>query len=479
MKKPSSVAVKSSTYRSPTSGLDESKRKNARQIKKACFSAFVGLFVFLSPIAHAQFMEKLFSRKIPVQIKHPPNLSINTERIVISLKPSANCSSSGNQLHSKVTEDFIRSGIEVLDRESLQQILNEHQLARSGITDEASSATAGELTGASMMLNLAINSCDTEQEHSYDNVKRYDSETKEYYWDVEYYSKTSFLLRASIKATNLKTGSVVAARSLGYKPDETYESFEGYPVFPAADRLQRQAINSAVGELHRMFLPWTETQNLVLYKTRKCDLDRTYNAVQAGALASALKYAEESISICNAGTQLSGRARIKPKTLSQAYYNFGMVQMIFGEYETAIQTLRKAQGIRRGDLVDQAIGATQKAWQSRLSFKAIEDIEQAKVSAEIAARNKKMEDAVETESTAAETEGTAAEAERERESKLLNNAQVISLIKQGMSEVIVLQLIKSAKETRLDISPAGLIALSGAGVNDKIMQAIIQKASAQ
>lgn len=434
------------------------KHANTTKMKKAIFSAFVVLAALISPIAQAQFMEKLFSQTIPVTIKHPPGLSLNAEKVALRLNSSIFCDEAGNLLYSGIVNDFLKNDLEVLDRENLQHILAEQQLSTSGVIDQTSSVETGRLTGASVMLTLKANSCDADYERYYQDVQRYDSNSDKYYQDTKYFSKTSFLFRADARATDLKTGSVISARSLEYKPEAVHESFAGYPVYPATDKLQNEAINSAVWEIHKMFLPWNEIQDLVLYKAKKCNLNQTYNAVRSGSIAAALEYAEESVEICIQGTQISGRKRVKPKTLSQAYYNLGMTHMILGQHETALQHLQRAQEIRPGDLVSQAISTTQKAWDAERTLTAIEDIEQTQIE---------------------QTQVDVEEKRRAEESKILTNEQIIELAKQGLPGTIIIQLIASSRTTRFDISSAGLIALSGAGLSDEIVQAIIKKAAQQ
>ena len=434
------------------------KRKILPGSKKTFFSVFALLIFLLAPPAHAQFFEKLFSKKIPVRIEHPPGLSLNAERVAINLDASYSCDETKNLLQGEIVNDFITGGIEVLDRENLDQILNEQRLATSGITDQTTAVNAEELAAASVILNLRVNSCDADQERSYRKVTRYDKESKKNYYVREYLSKASFLLRASVQVTDLRSGHVIGAKSLEKKPEVTNSSFEGYPIYPDSSLLQNQAIDSVTLEVHKMFLPWVETQRLVLYKNKKCNLRQTYNSVKSGLITDALAYAERSVEACNEGAQIKGRKGIKTKVVAQAYYNLGMVQMILGEHETAIQTLQRAQQIRPGDLVNKAIGTTQKAWNSRRALTAIENVEQVQIEQQQASTTRKRQ---------------------AKESSTLTNQQVIEFTKQGLSEVIVIQLIESAGTTRLDITPLGLVALSAAGLSDKVMQSVIKKASQQ
>ena len=242
----------------------------------------------LAPLGRAQFFDRLSNPTVTVDIRHPPSLGLQVDRLVFG--PAAGeCS---DQIIAAMVDDFVSNGIEVVDRRNLDLILAEHDFAFSGYVDRASAARIGRILGPSAMLIVDVQRCAVEKKRFRDTVTRYDRETKTEYEQPVYSSRTRGFVKASIRTVDLATGRIFAARTLDYAPVRESESYEGYPEYPSEYDVLDAAFGRAVRDARRMFLPWTEKTELIFYDDKACGLKGAYQVLKAGMLEQALDHAE-------------------------------------------------------------------------------------------------------------------------------------------------------------------------------------------
>ncbi len=110
-------------------------------------------------LAHAQLWARLTNPTITVEIQHPPGLNISVERIAFG-PARGECS---NEIVQRLMDNFVSSGIEVVDRQSTDRLLDEHDFASTGYVDRATAAELGKLLGPSAMIMVEVQRCVTEQ----------------------------------------------------------------------------------------------------------------------------------------------------------------------------------------------------------------------------------------------------------------------------------------------------------------------------
>jgi len=125
----------------------------------------------------------------------------------------------------KLNDPFLK----VIDRENFDQIIQEQHLSLSGVIDENTAATVGNLLGAKALLTGTVLSQKTnEQKVTYQNkkgfeayqVKKLNTETNTHYFETkykevtyrEYQGKNTVVLTVQIKLTSLQTGEVIMSK---------------------------------------------------------------------------------------------------------------------------------------------------------------------------------------------------------------------------------------------------------------------------
>lgn len=377
----------------------------------------------------AQFWARATNPKVRVELQHPPGLDIQVERIAFG-PATGSCS---NEILQQLIDVFVANGIEVVDRQSIDRLLAEHDLTLSGYVDRSTAAELGNLLGPSALIMLEVTRCVVERE-------RFSEEPRE--GEFLYFARTEAFVGASVRSIDLATGTIFAARSLQHSPSRTVESDWEPPPYPEDFEVLDEAFALITWDVQRMFLPWTESRELVFFDDKDCGLDRAFRALKNGDIDRTLEISLNNLEACE------GDSEAEAKDVGQAYYNVGMSYRIRGEYDRALEYLRRSAELRPGDIVEEAISDTAKARDLLAAMRQVEE------RAEIATQHRQ------------------AEVKARRAASKLTNADVVSMTQQNLPEAIILAKIR-ASDCTFDTSVAGLVALNEAGVSQEVIIAMI------
>ena len=392
--------------------------------------------------AQAQFWDKLSNPTIPVKLDHPPGLGFKVDKIAFG-PASGTCA---DQIVEALVSDFVANQMEVVDRQNLDAILTEHDLTLSGYVDQRSAAAIGKILGPSALVFVKTQRCATQQDRLIETETRYNSQTKTNESVRAYYSRTRAFLKASVQSVDLTTGRIFAARTLEYSPEQRNKSYEGYPEAPAEFDILDVAVQGAVTDVHRMFLPWSEQTSLIYYDNKDCSLKQAFELLKSGDVEGAFHRSEENLAACK---KVPG---VKAKILGHAYYNVGMSYMMRDEHDKALEFFQEAAKLQPGDIVSKAAADCQRAKDLMLEMQQVED------SAAIEAETKQAEGEKASQAEAAST---------------LTNTDVVKMVQSKLSDPIIIHKIKSSKR-RFDTSSEALVALTKAGVSERVIIAMME-----
>lgn len=391
--------------------------------------------------AGAQFFERLSNPTITVSLTHPPDLGLKVTKIAFGAA-SGECS---NELLDLVVADFVGGGIEVIDRQNLDAILAEQKLTASGVIDMSSAAALGKILGPTALVFIKTQRCQTMIDRLTENEQRHDGRTKSNYTVRAYHSRTRTFLKASVQTVDLATGRIFAARALDYSPEQRTKSYEGFPDPPAEFDVRDLALRTAVRDIHRMFLPWTEPRKLIFYDDKDCGLKQASDLLKAGDLDGAFRASRGNVETCQS------LPKGKEKALAHAFYNVGMTHMLRNEFDEAIELFREAAKLRPGGIVNDAIADTQRARQLRADMMRVE--ERAAIAAD-------TRDAASTKAAVMAAAST------------LSNSDVIEMAQSKLPDGIIISKIRNSKN-KFDTSSAALVALAKAGVSEAVIIAMM------
>jgi hypothetical protein len=319
---------------------------------------FFGALV-CAQLANSQILGRFSNPKIHVPIKHLPGLGLNVKRIAFG-GTIGDCS---DQLVDSITEQLVQGGLDVLDRAHLKTLLAEQNLSLSDRVDSASAIQFGKVLGSAAMIFVKVQRCTTQRDALHEDVKRNGMPVR------IFISRTRAFFRGSIQAVDLTTGRVFAAQTLDYSPQRENRSDQGTPEFPSDIDMKDGAIRSAAVQSARLFVPWTETKDLVFFDDKDCGLKRAADLLKAGAVEPAVKQAEDNLAGCKSG-------EAKESTVAHAYYDLGLLQMISGKFDDAMANLTESARLHGGSIVNETIAECQRhkavAEQERRLEKSVE-----------------------------------------------------------------------------------------------------------
>jgi len=222
-------------------------------------------------------------------------------------------------VQSAIEEDFVNSGVTVVDRSHLDSVMREFKIDSGGLIDEKTAAKVGQMLGAQALIFLQLHQCMSNQ--LYSGQGQYITYT------------TRSMVKGSLRVIDLASGRVVAAQHIEGTRDA--QSTEGYPDNTATmDGAQKDAAES----VHHMFFKWTEKKHVVFFDHSDCGMKDASALLKAQDLDGALHKAQGAMDECQAFSAKKKR----PELMSHLYYDIGLLQFLKADYDNSIQNLTKA-----------------------------------------------------------------------------------------------------------------------------------------
>ena len=372
---------------------------------------------------------------VDVNVKHPPNLGLGIERVIIS---SENESPARTGLADLFSDNLGLSsavcGAEL--RQRLTRMLLESGLEVTRDDDTAQSDVA---------ITINVTRCDGERERSTtsEEVVENTNDRTRRRTVTKYHARTTVSFRALFEVTDPSTGNVMLSRSFEFEPGRTNVGHRDYPEYPSTNDVIGEAYRKTTRRIRPLFFGWTERRELVFFDEERCGLNQAFRAVESGDYDRALGLSMASLDSC----QPDPRAEITAKDLAAAHYNVGILHRIRGDFGPALASLEQ------GRAADPDNGVIRNAIREAISARAV-------------AR----------EFTRAEQDALAMVRERlGEEGEVLTNDLVIGMFKDGLDDEIIIQVIKTS-EVDFDVSPETLGELQRLGLSPAVISAMIAAA---
>ncbi|MDR0543257.1 MAG: hypothetical protein LBH19_13735 [Dysgonamonadaceae bacterium] len=430
----------------------------SRNIKKSVPVALLFLLAFLLP--NSAFAQLFGPPTTQVMLTHPPMLGLKVNKIVFN-QATGECS---DQIVNELIALFVSNDVEVIDRDNLGVILKEQNFSFSGYVDQSTALSIGKIIGPSAMITAKVLTCQPDLKYTY---KNYETSEKDKGGNVikrtirKDYATLKINLKVSLQTVDLTTGRIFAAKILEASQTAQTEAEGGKPEPPDEYALKEKAFLSIVQQVKPLFFPWTENVTVAFFKD-KIDEKGTKSAWDAlkvsnyeGAIDLAMQYLDwckDENNFINKKGEVDEKKRVK--SLSHAYYNCGVLCFILDDYDTALQYLREAQKLLPADgYIADAIGDCSKA-------------------KSLAAENQRIDNRSAAE--IAKSEQQAQQAQQQVTAKALKNADIIDLTKNKVPKSVIIQTINTSP-CNFDKSTAAVIELSKAGVNEEVINLMMDK----
>ncbi len=248
---------------------------------------------------------------------------------------------------------FETGAFEIVDRQNIDRLMEEHSLSLSGLVDESSALEIGKLMGSAVLIFGRI----TENEYVEQTTKsdeKVDMDGNKYHI---YQRNGKYSLRINIRLVDVTTGKILATRP--FEADKTARRYGKDEPAPEIDenKLFRECVDDIGIEFARMVAPYEE-EVIVRFES-----DRDLPELDAALTSIKIDDWDHAINTLRKATM---KPEINDKTRAKAYYNYGLVIMYDGQYENAIEAFRKAMQLRSGrNRYQQAIIKARKEKQKR------------------------------------------------------------------------------------------------------------------
>lgn len=293
-----------------------------------------------SPLV-ASFWEKLTNPEVLVSISHPPLLGLQLKKIAFG--PAQGPGS--DPFIDSLVQLFVDNQVEVIDRQHLDSILNEHRFNLSGYVDPKSAATLGKILGPAVLVFIKVSRCETKREPLYKDYK------SKYGYQRVYISRTKASFKGSLQIVDLTTGRIFTAKTFEASPQAENKAEGGQPEFPDENIMLDQAMAMAKAEIHRMFFPWSESLQLTYFSDKACGMKQAYAMLKRGEKEEALQQSLRGIE------EGKNDPETKQKSLGRAYYNAGMSYFTVNDFDHALEMLNQAAQLHPGKIVNDAIAS--------------------------------------------------------------------------------------------------------------------------
>jgi tetratricopeptide (TPR) repeat protein len=306
---------------------------------------------------HAQLLARFTNPQVEVTMTHPPGFPLTLERAAV-LARGEECA---EEFTDAVIEIFTREGVELLDRQNIETVLAEQDLAASSYVDVDTAVELGKILGSAALILINTQRCDEVQNRSHESFRTLDGKQ-----GTKYVAKMEGFYKGSVRVVDLATARIFAAQTVDGRSVLENTSYDGYPEYPSRYDARDAALRQGVTQVHRMFFAWDERRQLYFFNDDECNLRAAFKLLQIDDVEGAAEVSAENLEVCKT-------ADVKPKFFARAYYNLGMARLLQSRYDEALGHLEQAYRLDGGSIIAESISETRRAKDLAAAMARVED----------------------------------------------------------------------------------------------------------
>ena len=167
----------------------------------------------------------------------------------------------------------------------------------------------------------------------------------------------------------LQVGSVATTVSVSAEASAPFYNLvgaDGYVVLTESEGVENHmAMQDVKNQVHAMFFPSGNTDNLVFYGDKDCGLNEVYQAFKNGDHEGAMSMMDAKLAACKSGKH-------KDKTLVRAYYDDGLLHCFAHDYNKSSTLFTNAMDGKGAEDVGTASAACSRAREGAAALKEYE-----------------------------------------------------------------------------------------------------------
>jgi tetratricopeptide (TPR) repeat protein len=222
------------------------------------------------------------------------------------------------------TSIFNSGRYEVLDRQHLYEIFQEHRLSFSGMVDQETAVEIGKLVGSAALVFGRVST------HKYsEDMTHYDGKDKKGRSYRVYTRKGQGQVSMTLQVTDLRTGKIVAIKQLSDTQGAKKSATNDYPEKIDSKSLLARARENCVVTFMKAIAPYEVSERVSFEKDKEIpEIERGITLAKTGDLWRASGAFQKAVQ--------------ENPTSPKAHFNLGIAYMCLGDYGEAIQVLDKA-----------------------------------------------------------------------------------------------------------------------------------------
>lgn len=228
----------------------------------------------------------------------------------------------------------------VLDRDHLEDILQEHYLAWSGLMDDSAAWQIGQLLGASALVHGRVTKDEYREDLSFKEHTREDKQGQEY-TVTEHIRKGEYWLKVNVRVIDTQTSRILGIKELGSYREASVSAENKDPGPIDVERLYSLCLDDLSTQFVRMVAPYQQAVQSV-YETDKKYLPELAQA-RKHILNGRTELALELLTLAAAKTD------VPLKSQARAHYDLGLLQTYTGDFDAALANLYEALRLRPGN----------------------------------------------------------------------------------------------------------------------------------
>lgn len=169
-----------------------------------------------------------------------------------------------------------------------------------------------------------------------------------------YVSKTSVNLHVVVYFYDKNSSLLLKQESWNLSSCKENRSNERQPPTPQEEDVQKMVFEELSDKVNRLLFPWVDNVGILFMDDRSFGIKEAYKLLQEGDIDMA--FAKSKAILCNC----INSPKVGKRALAHAYYNVGVLYLVKGDYEKALENLSEAKRIRPCTSVTYAIDLCKK-----------------------------------------------------------------------------------------------------------------------
>jgi len=270
--------------------------------------------------------------KVPITVTHPAEINMKGYEQIAIAEISGNL---GDDFADNLKHRLVESGrFKVVDRNKMNTILKELKLSQSDLMNPKKRAKLGRLMNASALITGRTDGKYREDVSS--EKKYYKDKDGNTYQSTIYTRKGIYSTTGGIDVIDVQTGELIRSKSLSASRIGMKSGSNAKPEMIDKEGMMASAVYENVSDIIKAITPWDETIDAEFRKVKDIPaLEQGINCARLGKMDRAITIFRKACKDAEMNSEL------KPKEISETYWNLGLALEYTEQFDEAIMCFEK------------------------------------------------------------------------------------------------------------------------------------------